>query len=144
MRRVEVGISPSNAMAAALDRLRAYTFEERDASLPKLSVCKGAFVKVGARQERFWCRVQHVGTDTLRVVVDNELLHLPWQRGHELVIQHRHVLEVADVADLLRFRSLVANLGSPWGAAHVWREARVVAGVAVSPRPDTLFVVPSK
>ena len=128
MRRAEVGISPSNAMAAALDRLRAHAFEERDASLPKLYVRKGVFVKVGVRQERFWCVVQHVGADTLRVVVDNELMHSPWQRGHELVIQHRHVLEVADTADLLRFCSSSATLGSQWGggarmagcACHGW------------------------
>ena len=142
MRRVEVGLSPSNAMAAALDRLRAHTFEERDASLPQLPVRKGVFVKIGVRQERFWCRVQHVGTDTLRVVVDNELLHSPWQRGHELVVQHRHVLEVADTTDFLTFSSLVDTLGSQRRAAHVWRDARVVAGVGVSPRPDTWFVVP--
>ena len=123
------GICYTYSMTSALDRLRAHTFEERDASLPKLSVCKGAFVKVGVRQERFWCVVQHVGADTLRVVVDNNLLHSPWQRGHELVVQHRHVLEMADVADRLNFQALVAALGSKREAALVWRGMRVAAEV---------------
>ena len=127
-------------MAAVLDRLRAHTFDERDASLPKLSVRKGAFVKVGVRQERFWCVVQHVGVDTLRVVVDNDLLHLPWQRGHELVVQHRHVLEVADVADRLNFRALVVAQDSKREAALVWRGVRAMHGMCARPEPAWLVV----
>ena len=134
----------TRSMAAALDRLRAHTFEERDASLPKLSVRKGAFVKVGVRQERFWCVVQHIGVDTLSVVVDNDLLHSPWQRGHELIVQHRHVLEVADVADRLNFQALVVALGSKREAALVWRGVRVAAGTAAQPGHGTKYVTPSK
>ena len=132
----------TRSMAAALDRLRAHTFEERDASLPKLSVRKGAFVKVGVRRERFWCRVKHVGVDTLHVIVDNALMHSPWQRGHELVVQHRHVLEVADVTDRLNFQALVVALGSKREAARLWRDVRVAAGTAVRPRYETQHIVP--
>ena len=81
-------------MAAALDRLRAHTFEERHASLPKLSVCKGAFVKVGVRGERFRCCVKSIrGDGALLGVVDNDLLKSPWRRGEEIVLQRNHVLD---------------------------------------------------
>ena len=95
----------------ALERLRERMFETRDAAIPLPCVVReGMFVKVGARGERFWCRVCSAGTETLRVIVDNELLHSSWARGHELVLQHEHVLEVADATDRLTYSSLVATL----------------------------------
>ena len=91
-----------------LDRLRAHTFEARNATFPLPHVVrKDMFVKVGARGERFWCKVRSVGDGTLRVIVERDLL---WPRGHELVIQHEHVLEVADATDGLTFQSLVVAL----------------------------------
>merc|ERR1712039_130205 len=75
--------------AMELDRVRAHTFEARNATFPLPHVVrKDMFVKVGARGERFWCKVRSVRDGTLRVIVERDLL---WPRRHELVIQHEHV-----------------------------------------------------
>ena len=128
-RGLRCGSLPPDPMATALDRLRAHTFEERDASLPRPCVRDGRFVKVGVRGERFWCRVQKVEADgRFRAVVDITLQRSQWQRGHELVLQHEHVLESVDVADQLSFRRLLllatATDSSDHHAAMLWPELR--------------------
>ena len=126
----------------ALDRLRTNTFETRATSLPQPHVHNGSFVKVGIRDERFWCRVESIGADDMiRAVVDNDLLRSAWRRGHVLVLQHEHVLESLDVADQLSFKILVATLGSKREAALVWRDVRVASGTC-NPKPNTLLIVP--
>lgn len=126
----------------ALDHLRVSTFETRDACVPQPHVHAGGFVKVGIRGERFWCRVESVGTDgMIRAVVDNDLLRSAWRRGHVLVLQHEHVLESLDVAGQLSFKTLVATLGSKREAALVWRDVRVASGTC-NPKPHTLLIVP--
>ena len=128
----------------ALDRLRANTFDIRDASLTKPHVHAGRFVKAGIRGERFWCRVESVRADgMLRATVDNDLLRSVWRRGHVLVLQHEHVLEVADVADQLSFKTLVATLGSKSEAALAWMDVRVASG-ACNPKPHTRLIVPPR
>jgi hypothetical protein len=121
----------------------ANLFEIRDASLPRPCVREGHFVKVGARGERFWCRVRGVETDgKLCVVVDNDLLRSQWRRGHELALQGEHVLESADGRDRSRFQHLAAELGSSREAALVWRDLRVTEGVAARPTGPAWLVVP--
>ena len=128
----------------ALDRLWANTFETREACVPQPHVHNGSFVKVGIRDERFWCRVESVGADDMiRAVVDNDLLRSAWRRGHVLVLQHEHVLESLDVADQLSFKTLVATLRSKREAALVWRDVRVASG-ACSPKPHTRLIVPPR
>ena len=130
-------------MLMVLESLRARMFETRDAAIPLPCVVReGMFVKCGLRGERFWCKVCNAGTDVLRVIIDNELLHSSWERGHELVLQHEHVLEVADATDRLAFLSLVSALGSERDAALAWRDLRVAEGVAAQPKPGARFVVP--
>ena len=102
----------------------------------------GCFVKVGVRGERFWCKVLNTSEDgKLHAVVDNDLLNSAWPRGHKLVIQHEHVLEVADVADQLSFEGLVSKVGSKREAALTWHAMRVSAGAAARPGAAR-FVVP--
>ena len=128
----------------ALDRLRANTFEVRDASLTKPPAHAGSFVKAGIRGERFWCRVESVGADgMIRAVVDNDLMRSAWRRGHVLVLQDEHVLEVADVTDRLTFSSLVATFGSDRKAALAWRDARVTSR-SCRPKPCAWLIVPSR
>ena len=58
------------------------------------------------------------------------------------MLQHEHVLEVADATDRLTYSSLVATLGSERKAALAWRDVRVAEGAAARPKPGTRFVVP--
>ena len=119
-----------------------HIFEARAADIPPPRVRAGCFVKVCARGERFWCKVESVGVDTLRVIVDNDLLNSPWRCGHELVLYHNHVLEVADAKDRLAFQFLVAMLGSCGEAALAWRDSRLESGAGCRPKQRTCFVVP--
>ena len=71
----------------------------------------GRFVKVGIRDERFWCKVESMtmsGDGKLHATVDNDLLRSAWRRGHKdkLVLQGEHVLASADVRDRLTFQRL--------------------------------------
>ena len=116
----------------------------RDASLAKPHVHAGSFVKAGIRGERFWCRVESVRADgMLRATVDNDLLRSAWRRGHVLVLQHEHVLEVADVADQLSFKTLAATFGSDREAALAWRGARVTSR-SCRPKPCAWLTVPPR
>ena len=116
-------------MASAVETCREHAFETREKMAAVPHVHTGMFVKVGVRGERFWCRVQHVGVDTLRVVVNNDLLRSPWRCGHDLVVRHEHVLESADVSDQMDFQCLVSVLGSPRKAAVAWHHIRLVKAV---------------
>ena len=129
-------------MTSALERVRANTFETRDASIDTPRVSVGCFVKVGIRGERFWCKVQGVSGDgKLHAIVDNNLLRSAWRPGHKLVLQSgEHVLESADVRDRLTFQRLVAATGSKRDAALLWRNLRVAEGVAARPEPAWLVV----
>ena len=127
-------------MASALERVRANTFETRDASTDPPPVSVGCFVKVGIRGERFWCEVKSMSGDgRLNATVDNDLLRTDWRRGHTLALQREHVLESADVRDRLTFHRLAALTGSRRGAALVWRDMRAMQGV--SPRPEPAWLV---
>ena len=129
--------------SAAITQLKSNLFEVRARGVSQPPVREGVFVKVGCRAERFWGKVMSADRDgTLRIVVDNDLLRSPWQRGHELVIQHEHVLESMDAADGLTFDGLAAALGSPQGAALAWQIARVESGKS-RPSQNTLYVVPT-
>ena len=103
----------------ASERERKHAFEERtDGVEPRVGV--GGWVKVERCSERFWCKVRSVCADgTIVACVDNDLVHNPYRCGDELVLRSCHVLETADVTDLVAFRSLVASLG-PTGAAVAW------------------------
>ena len=123
-------------MASALERVRANTFEVRDATAPP-PVGVGYFVKVGMRGERFWCKVDSMSGDgTLDATVDNELLRSPaWPRGHKLILQREHVLESASVAEMLSFQRLAAATGSMREGALLWRDMRAMQGVCARPEP---------
>lgn len=128
-------------MASALERVRANTFEVRDASSDTPPVCVGCFVKVGIRGERFWCKVESVGGDgELHAIVDNDLLRSAWRPGHKLVLQSEYVLESADVRDRLTFHRLAAVTGSKREAAFLWRNMRVMQGVTARPEPAWLVM----
>ena len=120
-------------MASAVETCREHAFETREKMAAVPHVHTGMFVKVGVRGERFWCRVQHVGVDTLRVVVDNDLLRSPWRCGHDLVVRHEHVLESVDVSDQIRYQCLVSVLGSQRKAAVAWQNSRMLQGLAAVP-----------
>ena len=84
----------------------------------------GMWVKVGLRAERFWCRLVTMCADgTFVARVDNNLVNSAYRCGDEIVIRSCNVLDTADVADLVAFRSLLASLG-PTGAAVAWHELR--------------------
>lgn len=128
-------------MASALERMRANTFEVRDASSDPPPVSAGCFVKVGIRGERFWCKVESVSGDgKLHAIVDNDLLRSAWPRGHKLVLQRQHVLESASAAQQLSFQRLVAGTGSKRDAAFLWRDMRVMQGLSARPEPAWLVV----
>ena len=128
---------------SAAEKLRGHIFELRDARRPKPEVEVGTWVKVGCRNERFWCRVTVVrGDGSLIGIVDNDLLYSSWRRGDEVVFQQSHVLEVARPCDALKFRGLAAALGSFSEAALAWRGAREAGGSAVRARPGSWFVLP--
>jgi len=128
-------------MASALERVRANTFETRDASTDPPPVSVGCFVKVGIRGERFWCKVEGVSGDgKLYAIVDNELLRSAWRRGHKLVLQREHVLESASVAEQLSFQHLATGTGSKREAALLWRDMRATEGVVARPEPAWLVV----
>jgi len=132
------GICYKRSMASALERVRANTFEVRDASVDTPPVSVGCFVKVGIRDERFWCKVESTSGDgKLHAIVDNELLRSAWPRGHKLVLQREHVLESADVKEQLSFRRrllLAAATGrSDHHAAMVWREVRASGSKCCNP-----------
>ena len=112
-------------MASAVETCREHAFETREKMAAVPHVHTGMFVKVGVRGERFWCRVQHVGVDTLRVVVNNDLLRSPWRCGHDLVVRHEHVLESVDVFDQIKYQCLVSVLGSQRKAAVAWHRLRL-------------------
>lgn len=127
---------------SAAEKLRGQMFELRDTRRPKPEVKADAWVKVGYRNERFWCRVRVVGDDSLVGTVDNDLMYSSWRRGDEIVFQQCHVLEVAEPCDALTFRNLAASLGSFSEAAVMWREGREAKGVAVPARPRSWFSLP--
>ena len=93
---------------SAAEKLRGHIFELRDARRPKPEVEVGTWVKVGCRNERFWCRVTVVrGDGSLVGIVDNDLVYSSWRRGDEIVFQQCHVrLEVSrgskDLTELTR------------------------------------------
>ena len=88
-------------------------------------VCCGAWVKVALRGERFWCRVLREKSDgTFDATVENDLLRSPMKCGEEVVLDRRHVLEVADESDRLMFELLCVTLGEPGTAAELWRKLR--------------------
>ena len=131
-------------MASALEALREKTFETRGKGAAVPHVQTGTFVKLGARGERFWCKVQcnkRVDGSFLGVV-ENDLLRSPLRRGHEIIFQHSHVLEAAEAGDELTFRGLLAAMGSASEAAMMWRDVREASGVGVKARPRTWFVLP--
>ena len=98
-------------------------------------------MKIGIRGERFWCKVESMGGDgKLHAIVDNELLRSAWPRGHKLVLQREHVLESASVVELLSLQRLVAATGSKRDAALLWRDMRVMQGLAARPEPAWLVV----
>ena len=84
-------------------------FEERpprEEALGRARVERGAWVKVGlANRKRFWCRVTRLGPNgAIVATVDNDLVTTTMLKyGDQVVLQPRHVLETADVADMLRF-----------------------------------------
>ena len=80
------------------------------------------------------------GDGRLHAIVDNNLLQSAWLRGHKLVLQREHVLESAHVADQLFFQRLAAATGSKREAALLWRDMRVIQGVAARPGPARLVV----
>jgi hypothetical protein len=128
---------------SAVEKLRGHMFELRDARRPKPEVEVGTWVKVGCRNERFWCRVTVVRGDGSFVgIVDNDLVYSSWRRGEEISLQQSHVLEVAKPCDALKFRGMAAALGSFSEAALVWRCAREAGGTSVRARPGSWFVLP--
>ena len=130
---------------SAVERLRRQVFEVRDERKPKPCVQAGTWVKVGCRNERFWCRVKAVREDgSLVGIVDNHLVNSSWVRGDEIVCQHSHVLEVASPRDEVTFRSMAATLGSFTEAAIKWRNVREAGGVAVPARPGSWFALPDE
>ena len=130
-------------MVSAIEKLRANAFEVRDKEAEVPRVQKGTFVKVGRRDERFWCHVLYERSDgSFVAVVDNELVRSSWKRGHRIVLQQMHVLETAEASDQLTLRGLVAAWGSVAEAAMTWREDREARGACVKTRPRTWFVLP--
>ena len=87
-----------NMEESAAEKLRGQVFELRDAMRPKPEVRLGTWVKVGHRNERFWCRVRAIrGDGSVVGIVDNDLVNSSWRRGDEVVFQQSHVLEVAEL-----------------------------------------------
>ena len=132
-------------MASALENLRERAFETRDENAAVPDVQMGTFVKLGVRGERFWCKVQcDKRVDGAFVgVVDNDLLGSQVRRGHKIVFQLNHVLEAAEPGEELKFKDLMAALGSASEAALMWRDVREASGVGVKARPRTWFVLPT-
>ena len=129
-------------MPAALQTLRDNAFETRDRRKAAPNVQVGNYVKVGIRDERFWCRVSRERADgSLLAVVDNFLLRSPWRRGDEIVLQRSHILEAADLGDALMFRTLWTTLGSASEAAMAWRASKDEC-LNENPRKDRWFVLP--
>ena len=129
---------------SAFERMRQHTFELRDKNVKQPAVLAGMQIKVGARGERFWCRVKWVRWDeALVVTVDNDLIRLPWKCGDEIVVQQDHVLEACDSTDMLTFAGLLAASGSASRAAVQWREMRVADGLSAMTKPGTVFVLPN-
>ena len=128
-------------MAAAA--LRALVFEERATGTVQPRVEQGMWVKVGLREERFWCKVlQKRLNGELLVTVENYLKLSRLRLGEQVVLQPCHVLETADLQDFLVFSQLTGVLGLQ-GGAGLWRDSRVMEGVGVTPKQNSVFVSPA-
>ena len=103
---------------------------------------QGVWVKVGVLtsvgNERFWCRVIQVTPDRTRFLatVDNDPVHISLKCGDPIVLQPQHVLQMANLADMLSFTRLSRRLG-PRNGAVAWDTACIKAGVAIAQKPDT-------
>jgi hypothetical protein len=71
-------------------------------------------VLTGAASERFWCRVIQVTSDGTRMlaIVDNNPVQVPLRSGEQIVLQHRHVLEMANLTDMLSFKHIASQKGT--------------------------------
>ena len=128
-------------MAAAA--LRALVFEERATGAVEPRVEQGMWVKVGLREERFWCKVlQKRLNGALLVTVENHLKLSSLRLGEQVVLQRCHVLETADLQEFLVFSQLTGVLGLQ-GGAGLWRDSRVMEGVGVTPKQNSVFVSPA-
>ena len=130
-------------MASAAERLWQHTFEVRDKSATARSVePMKSWVKVGRAGERFWCKVQSESSNgMLTVVVDNHLRgNHGIEYGDRLTIQHAHVLEVANMSDVLDFTRMVAEHGSAVEGALAWRQKRIDSGDGVESNRRPLIV----
>ena len=123
--------------------LRALAFEERAASAVQPRVEQGMWVKVGLNEERFWCKVLQKRLDGLLLVTVENCLQLnSLQLGEQVVLRSCHVLETAGPQDLILFKQLASAIGLQ-GGAGLWREARVIDGVGITPKPNSVFVSPA-
>jgi hypothetical protein len=85
-------------------------------------------VLTGKASERFWCRVSQVTSDGTRMlaVVDNNPVQVPLKSGDQIVLQHRHVLEMANLSDMLSFKHVASQKGTQ-GRGIAARGTRVSA-----------------
>ena len=92
----------------------------------KAEVRVGEWVKVERNREKFWCRVIEKRMDgALLVRVENDLvLNRKLRCGDKIVLEHRYVLGVATLADVIALRALAAASGDPVTAALVWHAER--------------------
>lgn len=121
--------------------------ETRPDGRPVPEVAVGAKVKVGRRNERFWCQVARVNADgTLATTVDNFLERNPdLQYGQALEVGMQHVLEVASREDDEAFLEAVRRAASAGATdplrvgAMQWVEARLGGGIAHPLHPNAML-----
>ena len=71
-------------------------------------------VLTGTASERFWCRVIQVtsGGTRLLAIVDYNPVHVPLKSGDQIVLKHRHLLEIANLTDTLSFKHVASQKGT--------------------------------
>jgi hypothetical protein len=119
-------LPPSRPLAVVM-----WCFEERSDGV-RHRVEQGMWAKVGVltgtASERFWCRVIQVTSDGTRLlaIVDNNPVQAPLKSGDQIVLQHRHVLEMANLTDMLSFKHVASQKGTQ-GRGIAARSTRVGA-----------------
>ena len=131
-------------MASAAERVWQHTFEvcDKSAATVRDVVPMQSWVKVGRAGERFWCKVLSASNGMFTVAVDNHLVGSHGiNYGDSLTVQHAHVLEVANVSDMLDFTHMVAEHGSTVKGALAWRQQRAESGAGLNSNGRPLFVL---
>ena len=123
-----------------------WLLEQRGDGL-RVKVEQGAWVKVGIvtgiGTERFWCKVMQIQPDgeCILATVDNDLVTLSLKCGDQLLFKPHHVLETVSLSERLACLTFVERMG-PRDGAIAWQKQRIEEGVAVTPKPDTNYVLP--